>query len=75
VKNTETVRRAERCGNCDGEGYGFYCDDYLEGQCVTGWDMPCDECKGKGFVWIDVKLPDPKWARMWKQINSETPES
>jgi len=67
--DAETVQRAEVCGHCDGEGYEFYCDDYLEGQCITGWDLPCDNCKGKGFTWRQVPVVSPKWARMWKEMN------
>ncbi len=71
MSDKKTVRHHETCGACDGDGYAWHCDDYLDTICCVGWDIVCDDCKGKGWYWRDFMVPDPKWAREWKLINRE----
>lgn len=52
-----TIRLKERCSSCDGRGYYPF----------NTPNPPCFICKGKGWVYTDMRAPDPKWAREYRK--------
>lgn len=75
TESKRVIRLKSQCPDCDGTGYYYHCDDRIAGLCVTGWDMPCDACEGRGWFHAEIERPDPKWARMWKQIAAASTKS